>query len=109
MNTITRTHKVAVTVDAAGIRVEPETLRMTSVDEVHWAGANANKFTIEFDGPGPFAERRLTHDMAATKQKPKRTGRYKYTVISVANPAVVLDPVVIVEEPPTGPPPTSES
>jgi hypothetical protein len=48
----------------------------------------------------------LTHDTATTKQKPKRTGRYKYTVISVENPALVLDPIIIVEEPPTGPAPT---
>ena len=106
MNTIAKTHKVAVTVEAAAIRVVPETLLMTSNDEVHWVGSNANKFTIEFDSTGPFADRRLTHDMATTKQKPKRTGRYKYTVISVENPALVLDPVVIVEEPPTRPPPT---
>jgi hypothetical protein len=106
MSTKTKTHRVTVTVEAKAIRVVPETLLMTSDDEVHWAGSNAKKFTIEFDGTGPFADRRLTHDVATTKQKPKRTGRYKYTVISVEDPALVLDPVIIVDEPPTGAPPT---
>ena len=106
MKTMPKTHQVAVTVEPNAIRVVPETLVMTSDDEVHWAGSNSSKFTIEFDGTGPFADRRLTHDMATTKRQPKRTGRYKYTVISVENPALVLDPVVIVEEPPTGPAPT---
>ena len=107
MKTMAKTHQVAVTVEAKAIRVVPETLVMTSQDEVHWRGANSSKFTIEFEGPGPFADRRLTHDMATTTRQPTRTGRHKYTVISVENPALALDPVVIVEEPPTGPAPTS--
>jgi hypothetical protein len=106
MKTMAKTHQVAVTVEAKAIRVAPETLIMTALDEVHWVGSNANQFTIEFEGIGPFADRRLTHDMATTKRQPKRTGRYKYTVIAVDNPAIVLDPVVIVEEPPTGEAPT---
>ncbi len=106
MKTMPKTHQIGVTVEARAIRVVPETLVMTSHDEVHWVGSNSKKFTIEFEGLGPFADRRLTHDMATRKQQPKRTGRYKYTVISVEDPALVLDPVVIVDEPPTGPAPT---
>ena len=106
MNSVAKSHRVDVTVEANAIRVVPETLVMTSDDDVHWAGSNSSKFTIEFEGLGPFADRRLTHDAAATKQKPARKGRYKYTVISVENPALVLDPIIIVEEPPTGPAPT---
>jgi hypothetical protein len=106
MKTIPKTHQVAVTVEASAIRVAPETLIMTSDDQVHWVGSNSKKVTIEFDGTGPFADRRLTHNMATTRRQPQRTGRYKYTVISVENPALALDPVVIVEEPPTGPAPT---
>jgi hypothetical protein len=106
MKTMARTHRVAVTVEAKAIRVVPETLVMTSHDEVHWVDSNLKKFTIEFEGLGPFADRRLTHEMATTKRQPERTGRYKYTVISVENPALVLDPIIIVEEPPTGPAPT---
>jgi hypothetical protein len=106
MKTVAKSHRVAVTVEAAAIRVVPETLVMTSDDDVQWAGSNSKQFTIEFEGVGPFADRRLTHDMAATKQQPQRTGRHKYTVISVENPALVLDPIIIVEEPPTGPAPT---
>ena len=106
MKAMPKTHQVAVTVEANAIRVVPDTLVMTSVDDVLWVGSNSKKFTIEFEGPGPFADRRLTHDMATTKRQPQRTGRYKYTVISVENPALALDPVVIVAEPPTGPAPT---
>ena len=106
MTTMPKTHQVAVTVEANAIRVVPDTLVMTSRDDVRWVGSNSSKFTIEFEGPGPFADRRLTHDMATTKRRPQRTGRHKYTVISVQNPALALDPVVIVAEPPTGPAPT---
>jgi hypothetical protein len=106
MTTVAKSHRVAVTVETTAIHVVPETLVMAVGDSVHWAGSNSKKFTIEFEGPGPFAERRLTHDVAAAEQKPKRTGRHKYTVISVENPALVLDPIIIVEEPPTGPAPT---
>ena len=106
MKPVAKSHRVSVTVEAKAIRVVPETLVMTSDDDVHWAGSNASRFAIEFEGVGPFADRRLTHEMAATKRKPARKGRYKYTVISAENPALVLDPVVIVEEPPTGPAPT---
>jgi hypothetical protein len=106
MKTVAKSHRVTVTVEADAIRVVPETLVMTSNDDVHWAGSNSSKFTIEFEGQGPFADRRLTHDIATTKQKPKRTGRHKYTVVSVENPALVLDPIIIVEEPPTGQAPT---
>ena len=107
MNTTTKSHQVAVTVEEQAIRVVPETLVMTSLDEVHWLGSNSKKFTIEFEGLGPFTDRRLSHDMATSKRRPQRTGRYKYTVVSVENPALVLDPVVIVEEPPTKAPPTA--
>ena len=66
------THQIAVTVDAGSIQVEPETLVMTSLDEVHWAGKNARKFSIVFDGAGPFAQRELRtlrdDETAAAKQ-----------------------------------------
>lgn len=97
----TATHTISVTVDEGAIRVEPDTLVMTSQDEVQWAGTTPRGFTIEFDGKSPFAERSLPHAMALGKQRPGSTGRFKYTVVSATNPQIKLDPVIIVEDPPT--------
>lgn len=97
------THKISVTVDTGSIRVEPDTLTMTSKDEVHWLGTNARQFSIEFDNDGPFGQRKLAHAHATTPQKAVKTGRFKYTVISGENPGLKLDPVIIVGEPPTAP------
>jgi hypothetical protein len=95
-------HQIAVTVDAGSIQVDPETLVMTSDDEVQWAGKNARKFSIVFDGPGPFAQRELAHAIATTSQRPRAKGRFKYSVVSQDDPSLQLDPIVIVEEPNTG-------
>lgn len=99
------THKISVTVERDAIQVVPETLTMTSEDEVHWGGTNARRFSIVFDGAGPFDRAQLSHDDAATRQRPRAKGRFKYTVISTEDPRVRLDPVVIVGDPPTGPNP----
>ena len=95
-------HKVSVTVDRSSIQVVPETLTMTSEDEVHWVGTNAKKFSIVFDGVGPFGQSELGHSVATTGQRPKRRGHFKYTVVSEEDPSLRLDPVVVVEDPPTG-------
>jgi len=95
-------YKVSVTVDEDAIRVDPDTLTMSSDDEVHWAGTNPNRFSIEFEGKGPFAARELPHDVATRRQKPQARGHFKYSVVSASDPNLRLDPVVIVEEPPTG-------
>lgn len=97
-----RTHKISVTVDHDVIRVEPDTVTMTPRDEVHWAGMNARKFSIVFDGNGPFASRELAHAEAHGKHRPRSKGRFKYTVVSEENRALQLDPVIIVDEPPSG-------
>lgn len=97
-----RTHKISVTMDAAAIRVEPDTLMMTSEDEVHWSGNNAQRFSIQFEGASPFAERRFDHDAATRARRPQGKGHFKYTVISVENPAIQLDPVIVVGDPDTG-------
>jgi hypothetical protein len=107
------THKISVTVEKDSIKVTPDTLVMTMNDEVHWAGANARKFSIEFDGEGPFGSRKLAHALTGNKHKPRAKGRFKYTVISDENPGLKLDPVVVVDPPPSGtqdppPPPTGE-
>lgn len=99
------THKISVTVEKERITVTPDPLVMTSADELHWGGTNSNKFTIVFEGASPFMERQLSHDLATTKRKPSAKGRFKYSVVSADDPKLVLDPVVIVDEPPTGPNP----
>ena len=96
-------HQISVTVDAGSIQVEPETLVMTSLDDVQWSGRNARKFSIEFEGAGPFAQAKLGHADATTRQQPRSKGRFKYTVVSADDPTLQLDPVVIVEEPETDP------
>ena len=98
-----KTHQISVTVDANTIRVSPDPLVMTLVDEIHWAGTNARKFSIEFEGSGPFANRELTYADATTKRKPQSKGRFKYTVVSEENPGLRLDPVVIIDPPPSVP------
>jgi hypothetical protein len=95
------THSISVTVEADVIRVQPETLVMTTLDEAQWTPTNGRKFTIEFDGDGPFGNRRLDHAAATGRQKPRVKGRFKYTVVSEENPGLRLDPVIIVDPPPT--------
>jgi hypothetical protein len=96
-----RTHKISVTVDNDRIQVNPDPLVMFKSDEVQWAGSNARKFSIEFDGESPFPARELKHAAATAKHQPQANGRFKYTVISEENPGLRLDPVIIVDEPPS--------
>ena len=97
-----RTHTISVTVEQSSIRVEPDSLVMTMQDEVQWTGKNGRRFSIEFDGEGPFGARRLGHAVATTGQKPRAKGRFKYAVVSDENPGLRLDPVIIVDPPPSG-------
>lgn len=97
-----RSHTISVTVDAGAIRVEPDVLVMTTRDEVRWAGTNSRAFSIEFDGDGPFGGRRLAHGAATTGQTPRTKGRFKYSVVSDENPGLRLDPVIVIDPPPTG-------
>lgn len=96
-----RTHKISVTVENDRIQVSPDPLVMFKSDEVQWAGSNARKFSIEFDGDGPFGARELKHAAATEKNRPTANGRFKYTVVSEENPGLRLDPVIIVDEPPS--------
>jgi len=96
-----RSHNIAVTVEGDAIRVDPETLVMTTQDDVQWSGTNARRFSIEFDGSGPFASRQLDHASATRQQKPRSKGRFKYTVISEEKPDLRLDPVIIIDPPPS--------
>jgi len=97
-----KSHRVSVTVAENTIQVTPDPLVMSALDEVRWAGMNARKFSIEFDGDGPFASRKLAHADATSAQRPRVKGRFKYTIVSQENPGLRLDPIIIVEEPPTG-------
>ncbi len=95
------THRISVTVSDASISVHPDTLKMTSADEVHWAGTNPRKFSIVFDNEGVFGRRELEHAVATTRQRPRAKGRFKYTVVSSEKPDLRLDPVIIIGDPPT--------
>jgi hypothetical protein len=94
-------HKVSVTVDGRSIRVSPDPLMMTSDDELHWSCSGPQRFSVEFEGAGPFANRKLGHDAATSPQKPKSRGRFKYTVALESDPSVRLDPEVVVGDPPS--------
>lgn len=95
------THEISVTVDTGSIQVDPETLTMSSRDDVRWAGTNARRFSIVFEGAGPFGQQQLVHSAAIASRRPQAKGRFKYSVVSEENPRLKLDPVIIVEEPPT--------
>jgi hypothetical protein len=95
------THTISVTVGKDSIQVVPDSLFMTTVDEVSWAGTDSRQFTIVFDDDGPFGQRDLSHAHATSRQKPRSRGRFKYTVISADDPNMKLDPDIIVGDPPT--------
>jgi len=99
------THKIVVTVEKDSIRVVPETLMMTSMDEVHWAGANSSGFSIVFDSDKAFGMREMGHAMAKAPKRARAKGRFKYTVVSAEDRNVTLDPVIVVGDPPTTPNP----
>ena len=96
-----KSHKVSVHVQGRTISVSPDPIVMTSADELLWGSSGADRFTVEFDGVGPFPNRHLAHDMATAPQRPTRTGRFKYTVALESDPSVILDPEVIVGDPPS--------
>jgi hypothetical protein len=102
MKTMSMTHQVAVTVEAHAIRVKIETLVMTSDDDAWPARTRRNsRSSSTAQAHSPTAP---THDAAKRRQKP-RTGRKVHGDLG-REPALVLDPIIIVEEPPTGPAPT---
>jgi len=94
-------HQILVTVGSSDITVVPSELTMTSLDEVRWEATNGRTFSVVFDGNGPFAQPQLGYSLAATSQRPTIGGHFKYSVVSDENPKVALDPIIIVEEPPS--------
>lgn len=97
-----RSHRIAVTIGTDSIQVTPDTLVMSSKDDVRWEATNQRRFSIVFENDGPFGNRELKHDAATGQQRPKGKGRFKYSVVSEERPDLLLDPVIIIEEPPTG-------
>ena len=98
-----KTYTVAVTVGKESISVHPDRQKMTVEDEIKWASGNGKRFTIEFEGAGPFANPRLAFAAATAQQRPRVEGIFKYTVISEENPSLRLDPDIVVDPPPTRP------
>lgn len=96
-----KTHTVSVTIGRDSITVQPDPLIMTTDDEVQWSGKDAKKFSIEFEGKGPFGSSKLAHAVATSRQRPRTLGQFKYSVISDENPNLILDPGIIVDPPPT--------
>ncbi len=92
-------HTIEVMVGVDKIEVEPETLTMTLVDDVRWAGTTSTPFSIVFTATDPFGQQELPHSTAIEKQSPLTQGLFKYTIVSGS---LELDPVIVVEEPPTG-------
>jgi hypothetical protein len=92
-------HQASVTVEGRGIRVAPDPLVMTTDDELHWGSSGSHRFTIEFDGKGPFSARRSV-TMWRRRHGAKLRGRFKYTVVLESDPTVRLDPEIIVNPPP---------
>jgi hypothetical protein len=97
-------HTISVTVGKDSIQVVPNTLMMTSVDDVRWADTNSKVFSIVFDDATAFGSE-LAHSAATTPKRPRAKGRFKYTVVSGDDPSVRLDPEVVVGDPPTDPNP----
>ena len=98
-----QSHTIFITVEDSSIRVSPETLAMSTRDEVRFVATNGRRFLISFDGAGPFARPDLAYVMATQRLRPLTKGHFKYTIISESNPSIQLDPVIIVEAPPSCP------
>ena len=98
-----KTYTVSVTVGQGSISVNPDRQVMTTDDEIQWASGNGKRFTIEFEGAGPFTSSRLAFAAATARQRPRVKGQFKYTVISEENPTLTLDPDIVVDPPPTRP------
>ena len=96
-------HKISVTVGKDQIQVSPETLSMTSADDVQWASTNGRGFSIVFDDERAFGRRELEHSVAQAANRARAKGRFKYSVVAADDPNLKLDPVIIVGDPPTNP------
>jgi hypothetical protein len=97
----TAVHQISIAVLDRTIEVVPDTLVMNANDEVHWKGATTRRFSIAFDGASPFEQPQLDQDAAETRRRPRTTGRFKYTVFAADDPGLKLDPVIVVDEPPS--------
>jgi hypothetical protein len=95
--------EIKVTVDSSSISVDQEQVTADSNDNVKWSSTNGNPFHIQFeDNKTPFDKQSFTYTEATTNHKPRgnaQVGKYKYTVISDANPNLKKDPYIKITNP----------
>jgi hypothetical protein len=60
-------------------------------------------FSIVFDPATPFADRTLPFSAATQPLRPLTKGWFKYSIVSDENPDLKLDPLVIIDPPPSQP------
>lgn len=97
----TAVHQISIAVRERTIEVTPDTLVMSAIDEVQWKAITTRRFTVAFEGSSPFDLTVLNHDQAEQRRRPRTTGRFKYSVIAADDPSLKLDPVIVVDEPPS--------
>ena len=97
------THTVTISIEGRSISVDKPKVKMGELDDLQWRGNEG--FSIEFDSPrSPFGQV-LDHARAQGLNRPQVgyiAGSYKYTVISDRDKSIKLDPVIIIDPPPTG-------
>ena len=96
-----RSHTIFITVEDTSIQVVPETLRMNQRDQVRFKATNGRGFSIVFDDKTPFDNQKLPFAKAVGTLRPLMKGRFKYTIVSDENPQLQLDPVIIIDPPPS--------
>jgi hypothetical protein len=96
---------INVTVTETGISVDPDRCRIRRAQSVRWAAVNNEPFRIEFLDESPFEVKVLDFSAATTPSEvtPYAEMReYKYTIVSNRNPTVKLDPIIVIDDPPSG-------
>lgn len=100
-----RSVTINVTVGETSISVDPDTCHVKRAQDIQWAAVNSQPFRIEFANESPFQEMVLDFSAATTPRQVRSEAEmkdYKYTVVSERNPGVKLDPIIIIDDPPSG-------
>ncbi len=92
-------YMIQVTIEGSAISVDPNELTVPQGEKVIWNTKGNETFTIMFEGQGPFWTEVLTFDAATSPQHALNRGRFKYSVVKDSDPAVRLDPMVVVDPP----------
>jgi len=98
------TKQINVTVSGRSISVDVEQCGLKHQDTVVWASTTGDAIRIEFTGESPFDAASLSYAEATTARSPRRDAEmsdYKYDVVLESDPSIRLDPIIIVEDPPT--------